>query len=257
MVREPGEAAQLAEEPAELVVAAGGDGTVAAVMHGIARRGVPLAILPSGTANNIARALGLDRPLESLIDAWDLERARAYDLGFAAGPWGGRHFVEGVGLGLVPLATAAVDAIPSTAELPPNPRMARAVRKYRETLRDMRPARWNLVLDGADASGDYLLVEVLNIRCVGPNLELSAEADPFDGKLSMVTAGEEHRRQLDAYLEALALGEETHLSLPVRPARRVELRAADLHLDDELLQVRTGTTVSLSVDEGAVRVLAG
>src|SRR5688572_22103674 len=44
--------------PTELVVVAGGDGTVTAVALQLAGRGVPMAVLPTGTANNIASALG-------------------------------------------------------------------------------------------------------------------------------------------------------------------------------------------------------
>ena len=42
---------------ARLVVAAGGDGTVRACAHALAGTGVPLAIVPRGTANLAARAL--------------------------------------------------------------------------------------------------------------------------------------------------------------------------------------------------------
>src|SRR5687768_8077766 len=48
------------EEPADLVVVAGGDGTVAKVARHLSGREVPVLILPVGTANNIARSLGID-----------------------------------------------------------------------------------------------------------------------------------------------------------------------------------------------------
>jgi diacylglycerol kinase (ATP) len=51
-------AAELAAE-ADLVVVAGGDGTVSKVLTALLGRDVPLALLPSGTANNIARSLGI------------------------------------------------------------------------------------------------------------------------------------------------------------------------------------------------------
>src|SRR5437773_8069388 len=46
------------DDRAEVVVVAGGDGTVAEVATSIVGRGVPIAVLPLGTANNISRALG-------------------------------------------------------------------------------------------------------------------------------------------------------------------------------------------------------
>src|SRR5260221_3875158 len=89
------------KKPADLVVVAGGDGTVGKVARRMVGRGVPVGVLPSGTANNIARTLGLlDRPFEELVRAWERPRRVKLDVGIAAGPWGERYFIEGVGAGL-------------------------------------------------------------------------------------------------------------------------------------------------------------
>jgi len=65
---------QAVAEGYELIVAAGGDGTVNEVVNGIGRSGVALGVLPLGTANVFARALGV--PLE-LNAAWTvIERGR-------------------------------------------------------------------------------------------------------------------------------------------------------------------------------------
>ena len=47
------------EEGADLIVAAGGDGTISEVVSGMANSQVPLGILPAGTANVLAREAGL------------------------------------------------------------------------------------------------------------------------------------------------------------------------------------------------------
>ena len=49
---------QALHEPCDLVVAAGGDGLVGKVAKRLIGRQTPLAILPLGTANNLARTLG-------------------------------------------------------------------------------------------------------------------------------------------------------------------------------------------------------
>ncbi len=54
-------ASSAALDGAELVVAVGGDGTVRGCAEGLAGTGVPLAIVPHGTANLLARTLGIPR----------------------------------------------------------------------------------------------------------------------------------------------------------------------------------------------------
>ncbi len=82
-----GEATRLAREAAErgrdLVIGCGGDGTVNEIVNGLARSNVPLAVLPAGTANVLAKELGLpwDIPAAAaLIPRGRLERVA---LGFA------------------------------------------------------------------------------------------------------------------------------------------------------------------------------
>jgi len=55
----PGQARSAVAAGARMVVAAGGDGTVRACAHALAGTQVPLAIVPLGTANLAARALGV------------------------------------------------------------------------------------------------------------------------------------------------------------------------------------------------------
>ncbi len=54
-------------EPVDLVVVAGGDGTVAMVLSQATPQSAPLTILPLGTANNLARAVGIRGDIPELI----------------------------------------------------------------------------------------------------------------------------------------------------------------------------------------------
>ena len=61
----------LLQDPGDLVVAAGGDGTVRDVALAAADRGLPFAALPIGTANNVAKTLGLIGDARELVRSWD------------------------------------------------------------------------------------------------------------------------------------------------------------------------------------------
>jgi diacylglycerol kinase (ATP) len=69
---------------ADLIIAAGGDGTVRAVAAAMAHTGVPMGIIPIGTGNLFAR--NLDLPVTSVPDALEVileGRERPVDLGWA------------------------------------------------------------------------------------------------------------------------------------------------------------------------------
>jgi hypothetical protein len=92
----------LLREPADLIIAAGGDGAVAEIVKSMPDRGMPLAILPLGTANNIAHSFKITGAVSDLVASWDHSRWKPLDIGVVTGSWGERPFVEAVGLGVLP-----------------------------------------------------------------------------------------------------------------------------------------------------------
>ena len=193
VVDEEWSAEQILDKHADLVVAAGGDGTVATAARVLAGRKLPLAILPMGTANNIAKSLCCEGPLAPLIEGWAHAEPQSLDLGIARGDWGERIFFESVGAGLIPAGIAA--AIAAVQSRPTgNVEAGDAVRTFRDVLSRMKAQRWTITLDGQATSGDFLLVEVLNMPSIGPNLVLSDEANPSDGFFSVVATERPSRR---------------------------------------------------------------
>jgi diacylglycerol kinase (ATP) len=248
------DAARLANPPAELVVAAGGDGTVAAAARALAGSSIPLAVLPLGTANNLAFTLGLNGPIERLAASWHDAERRPLDLGTVQGDWGTRRFVEGIGGGLVAVCMASIKQRPVPGDEPAPWQLLRALRRYADTLARLAPAPWSMTLDGSKRQGDYLLVEVMNARAVGPNLELGP-ANPSDGLLTVVTAGDEHRHALATYIAARLDGRECQLALPVETAQHIEVfESGTWHVDDGLADA-SSHPVTIDIDPAAVTVL--
>ena len=69
----------------DLVVIGGGDGTINAAAEGVIEEGLPLGILPLGTANDLARTLGVPPDLDAAARIIAAGRTRRIDLGLVNG----------------------------------------------------------------------------------------------------------------------------------------------------------------------------
>jgi diacylglycerol kinase family enzyme len=246
---------ELVDQRTELVAAAGGDGTVAAAARLLAGHKIPLAILPLGTANNIAKALLGEATSEQLVSRWNTGHRRRIDLGVAHHHRGEHRFVEAVGVGLVPASIVSTRFEPLDGDDVIS-NISSALERYLDVLSSLEPRRWTLRLDGEETTGDFIAVEVLNTRSVGPNLVLSEDADPYDGYFSVVTAAEEQRNELRRYLEDRLEGQGASLALPVRRAQHVDIIGrGDTHIDDEVVRSAIPGTVSIRIEAAAVDVL--
>jgi diacylglycerol kinase family enzyme len=245
--------------PADLVVVAGGDGTVARVAREMAGLGIPLAPLPAGTANNIARTLGLtERPWEELVRGWPHARRVNLDLGVAKGPWGERGFVEGVGAGLFACLLGSSDPARRLAQVKPRAeRVAMALEILKKRALDCEAVRIEASLDGEDISGRYLLFEAVNLMFVGPGLYLAPDSRPGDGTFDVVWVTEAERDRLENYLATWQDNRERLSVLPSRRGKRLHLEWSgfELHIDDELMPAASGS-VELSIGAQSVEILA-
>jgi diacylglycerol kinase (ATP) len=225
------------KEPTDLVLAAGGDGTVGKVGRELIDTGIPLAVLPLGTANNLARSLGFCASPEEIITGLEDGESRAFDLGLARGPWGERHVFESAGGGL--LADYLRDAngkTRKTKKLSKEQEMRRHVSLLRRMLHGYPARKWKMAVDDEDISDDYILWEAMNIRSVGPVLYLASQAATKDGQLDFVCAREEDRSLLMEYLDARLAGATTKFPLPLRRFRRLKIvwKNATLHFDSKV-----------------------
>ena len=99
----PGHATELAREAARrdarMVVAAGGDGTIAEIANGIAGTDTRLGVIPLGTTNVLAHELGLPFAPAAIAAALAFGRTRALFPGIASGGGAERVFVQMLGVG--------------------------------------------------------------------------------------------------------------------------------------------------------------
>ena len=250
------DATRILEAESDLVVASGGDGTVSTAARVLAGKATPMAILPNGTANNLARSMNITGTTDEIVAAWATGTRRPFDLGRASGPWGERWFIESVGGGLIAHSIRAFESQPPELDRPRREELIDAVRMHSEVLSSLRAVPWTMTLDGVSVSGEFLLVAVLNIPFIGPNLELCPHADPTDGEFAVVMADERHRDAIARHLQHRAAERDIGLGVTCWRARSVEIEQGDLlHIDDMVFDWPSEARVSIQIEPASLHVL--
>lgn len=244
--------AALQRDPCELVVVAGGDGTVGRAACALAGWQVPLSIIALGTANNTARTLGLPAPAKKVAKAWQNARKVSFDLGLLSDGALRHRFSEAAGWGVFPETIARAKGKKKSGVAKT---LRRDRRLFRETVRASVPRPYRIEIDGRDLSGDYLVVEVMNIPLLGPQLAISPTSEPSDGELEVVLAGNAERAALE---QLVSVGEVEQGALRVERGRKIRVEASDglLHRDGRVERHAPGAReFELEVEAGAVSYL--
>lgn len=258
----------LKRDETELIAIAGGDGTVSRTACALAGSHIPLAILPHGTANNTARSLGVTGSVPQIIDDWQRSRAVPFDLLDASADGHTTRLAEAIGWGVFPRVIAEAKRREEHASRSKTAGPDDAVRSldderalFREVVERARPQPYEVEIDGVNYSGDYLLVEISNVRFIGPQLLLAPESSTKDGLVEVTLWGSAEREHL---LRSLAADESTRHSAQGPAARvgdRVSVTATDQlrHVDGHLVDLgdQTRRTVRVSVRRGAVHYWVG
>jgi diacylglycerol kinase family enzyme len=217
------------KKSADLLVVAGGDGTIAEVLTKLSDPSLPVALLPLGTANNIARSLGIAGTPQELVETWKIDQTCPLDIGTVKAPWGTSRFVEAFGVGLFAEFLSAASKR-KKAEGADNLRKGREI--FQKALKAAKPLELSIAINGKAFNGEFFGVEVMNVPFTGPGLPLAAKAQVGDGQLDVVCFDADQRKQLAKWLEA---PHEEPPPVTNRRAETVEITWADSahRLDDE------------------------
>jgi diacylglycerol kinase (ATP) len=241
--------------PCDLVVVAGGDGTVGKAACELSGWQVPLAIMALGTANNTARSLKLPARLRKAAKGWDGAPSVPFDLGLLSDGTLRQRFAEGIGWGVFPEAIRQAKLHPRRDGASVKRTLKRDRKRFCTTASQARARFYGVEVDGRDASGEYLLVEVMNLPLLGPRLALSPTSDPSDGAFEVVLVSEAERPLL---ADLGATGTMPSSGVRVERGSHIRVTAGEgvLHRDGKLVRHAPGDrTFDISVAPAAISYL--
>ena len=200
----------VASRPRALVVV-GGDGTLSSVLSAVVGSGVPIALVPAGTGNDLARALGLPFEASDAASA-AAELAmngtpRAIDVGEVESSAGVAHFLTVAALGFDAHVSERTNRLTW-----PRGRLRYYVALLIELAR-LRPMPFSVAFDGGAALAmPGTLIAVGSTRSYGGGMPVCPDADPADGLLDVTHVAPLGRLKLVRLFPLLLRG--THVDRP-------------------------------------------
>lgn len=174
-------AAEAISRGADVVIAAGGDGTVNEVLNGMDGSDVPLGIIPVGTANDFAKQVGIPLDPDHAMDVILQRKAVRID----TGEINGRRFLN--------MSTGGVGA-EATAETPPEAKEALGPLAYAITatrkLAGLHAHSAHFSGTEFDLSCKFLVFAVGNARAGGGGTLMTPLAEISDGLLDLCVVEE-------------------------------------------------------------------
>ena len=249
-------AREAVEGGAELVVAAGGDGTLNEVVNGMAVDfgRAALGLLPLGTGNDFARSIGVPADLEGALAVLAARRIEPLDVARAQIGETGRYFVN-----------VSAGGFSGTVNEKMDPELKRAwgplsyFRSAVEALPELSGFDSVITVNGAETLElkAYSIV-VSNARFVASGIPVAPEARLDDGMLDVMIVPESTMPQIAMIVPQVLLGRHLGSELLIfRRATRLEVRSEPpmwFNVDGELVG---NEPAAFEVLPRALRVVVG
>ncbi len=230
------------------VVVGGGDGTLNGVVQGLVGTGLPLAIIPLGTANNLVRTLGIPLTIPEACEVAVRAAPRRIDLGRV----NGRYFFTTASIGL---SVQITEELTSKTKRRWGP-LAYGVAAVRALTRS-RAFHADISWPGGKRHSRTVQIVVGNGRYYGSALAVAADATIDDARLDLYSLEVRHWVEILALLPSLRRGRHGRKdSVEALRATEFEITTVvprEINVDGEIC----GTTPArLQVVPGALEVFA-
>ncbi len=250
------------ENGASQIIACGGDGTIMSAVNGLARLEPAVdeeqtepktvfSIIPGGTANLLAQALGIPDDVEEAVQTALKGHDRFIDLG----QYGNDYFALGLGMGLTEKLVSGT----SSKEKEKLGRLAYAKAMFAEM--GQKPHRFSFKLDGkAEQKSVGVALVIANAGEISDSWKFAPDAEMDDGLLDFCILHRLGARDLvRLFLRGLFGKIEEDRVLTFFQAKKIELTTdppLDLQIDGEVVDTKPPLTVQVRPKALKVRVPA-
>ena len=246
----------------DILAVAGGDGTVRKLVKKLLERKIiektfPIGILPLGTANNIHRFINKETDEKAIIKSWKTGKLKNFDIGLIENFDKNNFFLEGMGYGAFPALIRRMKMHDDTG-FEPEEMLKIALHHLYRIVGSYKPKSAKIFIDGKDFSGEYIMVEVVNIPSIGPNLQLASNALADDQQFNIVLIPETERKNLLSYIQNKIQGRESDPVFPQIHGKNIEIEwsGTDCHVDDKLIDGKQFPKIDISVRPSAISFIA-
>ena len=245
----------------EFIAIAGGDGTIRSTIIKLLDKKLkfkrPIALLPFGTANNIATALKIPEDTNKNIVSWSDYNLKKFDVGQVTGLKKAAYFIESFGFGLFPRLMKNLKKKDTTENKTAEDEFKMALAELLDITRNYTPVACKIELDDRVIEEDCIMVEIMNINSLGPHLKLSPEADPGDGFFNVVVVTASDRAKMERYVEKKA-----SLANPKFPIKaflskslKITWCGKDVHADDEIVKINDHKPLKVSLMDSLLEIV--
>jgi diacylglycerol kinase family enzyme len=250
------------DEKVDFIVAAGGDGTIRKITKQLLDRKLsektwPIALLPLGTANNIAQTLEINGSTEEIIRSWHHSHIKEFDVGRIRNLPKIEFFLESLGYGMFPYLMKQMKKVDRKEISTPDQEIKTALETLREIIFSYEPKQCNLKIDGVDLSGKFLMTEIMNTKLIGPNLFLSPHGDPGDGEFEVIMIPEKDKEKLATYISDKLNGIESPYTFHQLKAKEITIswQGSHMHVDDEVIKIEKGVEIEIELRKGLLEFM--
>ncbi|MDT0647949.1 diacylglycerol kinase family protein [Zunongwangia sp. F260] len=251
---------QLDLQETDAILLAGGDGTVRKLAKNLIKKDpshmVPLHLMPLGTANNISKVLNVAQNKEH--HEIDLNRKTTnFSYGKIKSTVKKDFFLESFGFGIFPKLISEMKKRDSPDD--PDEKLKQTLQVLLEILKSYKPKKAKIKTSGFKIKGVFLLVEIMNIKLIGPNFTLAPNAHPADDHFDLVLIPEEKRKDLEGYIRKLIENKACHADLEkivtVLPVQKANLKCSGsrVHVDDTLISDYFGSKFKIKLASDHLR----